>query len=73
MDAIYILSPQPHVVDCLMADFERRRYRRAFIIWTASLPDPLQRRLDSARRQMAGTKHRNPVGSIRLPLLTAYP
>ncbi|KAK4103613.1 Sec1-like protein [Parathielavia hyrcaniae] len=53
MDAIYILSPQPHIVDCLLADFERRRYRRAFIIWTGSLPDPLQRRLDGARRQMA--------------------
>ncbi|KAK4126143.1 Sec1-like protein [Parathielavia appendiculata] len=53
MDAIYILTPQPHIVDCLLADFERRRYRRAFIIWTGSVPDPLQRRLDGARRQMA--------------------
>ncbi|KAI9746802.1 MAG: vacuolar sorting protein VPS33/slp1, partial [Candelina submexicana] len=26
MDAVYLLTPQPHVVDCLMADFERRRY-----------------------------------------------
>ncbi|KAK4039089.1 protein transport protein sec1 [Parachaetomium inaequale] len=54
MDAIYLLSPQPHIVDCLLADFERRRYRRGFIIWTGSLPDPLQRRLDVARRQMGG-------------------
>lgn len=35
MDAIYFLSPQPHIVDCLMADFERRRYRKSFIIWTS--------------------------------------
>lgn len=59
MDAIYILSPQPHIVDCLLADFERRRYRMAYIIWTGALPDPLQRRLDVARRQMAGVTCRH--------------
>ncbi|KAK4156544.1 protein transport protein sec1 [Chaetomidium leptoderma] len=53
MDALYILSPQPHIVDCLLADFECRRYRRGFILWTGSVPDALQRRLDGARRQMA--------------------
>ena len=48
MDAIYILSPLPHILDCLMADFDRGRYRRAFLIWT-SLPDStLRRRLDSS-------------------------
>ena len=35
MDAVYLLSPLPHIVDCLMADFERRRYRRSYIIWTS--------------------------------------
>ena len=35
MDAIYILSPLPHIVDCLLADFERRRYRKAYLIWTS--------------------------------------
>ena len=35
MDAIYILSPQMHIVDCLMADLERHRYRRSYIIWTS--------------------------------------
>jgi len=54
MDAIYILSPQPHIVDCLCSDFQFRRYRRAYIIWTGPLPDPLQRRLDPFRAQMAG-------------------
>ena len=35
MDAVYILSPQTHIVDCLMADLERRRYRRSYVIWTS--------------------------------------
>lgn len=35
MDVVYILSPQTHIVDCLMADLERRRYRRSYIIWTS--------------------------------------
>lgn len=35
MDAVYILSPQPHIVDCLMADLERRWYRRSYILWTS--------------------------------------
>ncbi|KAL2262670.1 hypothetical protein VTK26DRAFT_492 [Humicola hyalothermophila] len=54
MDALYILSAQPHIVDCLLADFERHRYRRGFIIWTSPLPDDQQRRLDPIRRQMGG-------------------
>ena len=36
MDVIYILSPLPHIVDCLVADLERHRYRRSYIIWTSS-------------------------------------
>ena len=35
MDAMYILSAQTHIVDCLMADIERRRYRRSYVIWTS--------------------------------------
>lgn len=35
MDALYFLSPRPHIVDCLMADFERRRYRKSYIVWTS--------------------------------------
>jgi syntaxin-binding protein 1 len=56
MDAIYLLSPQPHIVDCLMADFERRRYRKAFLVWTALLHPQLRRRLDipQAKQQTAG-------------------
>lgn len=35
-DAIYFLTPEPHILEIIMADFERRRYRGAFIIWTTS-------------------------------------
>lgn len=35
VDAIYLLSPLPHILDCLMADLERRRYRRSYLIWTS--------------------------------------
>ncbi|KUJ07049.1 Sec1-like protein [Mollisia scopiformis] len=57
MDAIYLLSPQPHIVDCLMADFERRRYRKTFLIWTALLDPQMRRRIDVSRQaqeQLAG-------------------
>ncbi|KAK5988166.1 Protein transport protein sec1 [Cladobotryum mycophilum] len=46
MDAIYFLSPEPHIVDCLLADFERRRYRRGFLVWTNLLEGSLRRRID---------------------------
>lgn len=57
MDAIYLLSPQPHIVDCLMADFERRRYRKSFLVWIALLDPQMRRRIDSSRsaqEQLAG-------------------
>ncbi len=57
MDAIYMLSPQPHIVDCLLADFERRRYRRSFLVWTSLLDPQMRRRLDVSKQvqdQMAG-------------------
>ncbi|KAL9598316.1 MAG: hypothetical protein Q9179_003958 [Wetmoreana sp. 5 TL-2023] len=48
MDAVYLLSPLPHILDCLMADLERRRYRRTFLIWTSLLRPDLQHRLDQS-------------------------
>lgn len=57
MDAIYILSPQAHIIDCLMADFERRRYRSAYLVWIALLDPQMRRRIDSSRQaqeQLAG-------------------
>ncbi|KAI9713486.1 MAG: vacuolar sorting protein VPS33/slp1 [Bogoriella megaspora] len=56
MDALYFLSPLPHIVDCIMADFERRKYRKSFLIWTALLPPALRERIDRshmAREQIA--------------------
>jgi len=37
-DAVYFLTPKPHIVDCLMADFDRRRYKGAFLVWTTCMP-----------------------------------
>jgi syntaxin-binding protein 1 len=37
-DAIYFLTPIPHVVETLKADLNRRRYRKAFLVWTSNLP-----------------------------------
>lgn len=57
MDAIYLLSPEPHIVDCLLADFERRRYRKSYLVWTALLHPQMRRRIDSSRNaqeQLAG-------------------
>jgi syntaxin-binding protein 1 len=34
MDAIYIITPKAHIVDCIMAEFDQRRYRGFFLIWT---------------------------------------
>ncbi|KAI6091413.1 Sec1-like protein [Hypoxylon rubiginosum] len=57
MDAIYVLTPQPHIVDCLMADIERRKYQRCFLVWTTVLNPQLRRRIDGsalAKQQIAG-------------------
>lgn len=34
-DAVYFLTPKPHIVDCIMADFDRRKYRGTFLLWTS--------------------------------------
>jgi len=61
-DAIYLLSPLPHIVEALKADLSRRRYRRGFLVWTSTLPQPLGADLFSSepRRQLiANTKDLN--------------
>ncbi|KAF2275554.1 syntaxin-binding protein-like protein 2 [Westerdykella ornata] len=50
-DAVYFLTPRPHIVDCIMADFERQKYRGAFLLWTSLPSRSLQERLE--RSQMA--------------------
>lgn len=47
-DAVYILSPEPHIVDCIVADLERKRYRSASLLWTALLPSSLRERIDKS-------------------------
>ncbi|KAJ6019664.1 hypothetical protein N7522_001731 [Penicillium canescens] len=67
MDALYILSPESYVVDCLMADFEVGRYRKAFLVWTSFL-DPQQRaRID--RSQMA----RERIAEFHVMNINFYP
>ncbi|KAK5136573.1 hypothetical protein LTR08_002587 [Meristemomyces frigidus] len=56
VDAIYLLTPQPYVVDCLMADLEKRKYRRVHLVWTSLLHPALRERIDkspTAREQIA--------------------
>jgi syntaxin-binding protein 1 len=57
MDAVYLLSPEPHIVDCLLADFEQRRYRSAYLIWTSLIKAELRRKIDDfpGVRQMRAT------------------
>ncbi|KAK5660319.1 hypothetical protein OQA88_12859 [Cercophora sp. LCS_1] len=54
MDAIYLLSPQPHIVDCLLSDFDRRRYRSGYLVWTGELNRTQEGRLQQYRTQIAG-------------------
>lgn len=57
MDAIYLLSPQPHIVDCFLADIDRRRYRKSFLVWTSVLNPHLRRKIDGsshAKQAIAG-------------------
>ncbi|KAK0715786.1 Sec1-like protein [Lasiosphaeris hirsuta] len=56
MDAIYFLSPQQHILECLLTDFERRRYRKAFIVWAGVLNPELGRRLQPVRQQIAAVE-----------------
>ncbi|CAM1511763.1 Fc.00g092760.m01.CDS01 [Cosmosporella sp. VM-42] len=59
MDAVYILSPDAFAVDCLLADFEMRRYRSYHLLWTGLLDPSLRRRIDDfpgARQNRAGFK-----------------
>ena len=43
MDAVYVLTPLPHIVDCLLADIEHRRYHTLFLIWTSGAADHILR------------------------------
>ncbi|KAK7981757.1 Sec1 family protein [Apiospora saccharicola] len=49
MDAIYILTPEPYIVDCLIADLEARRYQKSFLVWTGVLDPQLRKRINADR------------------------
>ncbi|KAH6668638.1 Sec1 family protein [Plectosphaerella plurivora] len=56
MDAMYLLSPLPHILECLLADLDRQRYRSFYLVWTGVLEPQLRRRLDASpgARRIAG-------------------
>lgn len=47
LDAIYLLSPESYVIECLIADILQRRNRSASLLFTSVLPPPLRQRLYS--------------------------
>ncbi|KAJ5121334.1 uncharacterized protein N7515_009295 [Penicillium bovifimosum] len=67
MDALYILSPESYVVDCLMADFEVGRYRKAYLVWTSFLDPQQKARID--RSQMA----RERIADFHVMNINFYP
>lgn len=49
MAAIYLLSPQQHIVETLVADLEKGRYQRAHLVWINTLSRRLRDRIASSR------------------------
>jgi Sec1 family len=47
MDAVYLIAPEPYIVECLVADMESGRYRQFHLIWTSYLSPKLQAKLDN--------------------------
>ncbi|KID86480.1 Sec1 family superfamily [Metarhizium guizhouense ARSEF 977] len=80
MEAIYFLTPEPHIVDCLLADFDRRLYGRAFLIWTSLLDPKLSRKINEfpgvgslmvqPQQQRPGSR---PVANPKTLLIDFYP
>lgn len=35
VEAIYLVTPQAYVVDCVLADLEKAKYARAHLVWTS--------------------------------------
>ncbi|EME40580.1 hypothetical protein DOTSEDRAFT_74207 [Dothistroma septosporum NZE10] len=48
VEALYLLTPHAHNVDCLMADFEKRKYKKAHLVWTSLLHPALRDRIDKS-------------------------
>ncbi|KAH8152977.1 uncharacterized protein LAJ45_03204 [Morchella importuna] len=60
MECVYILTPEKHVVECLISDYARPkpRYTCAHLLWTSDLPDGLRQMIlnSPARGFIAGEK-----------------
>jgi len=52
MDAIYILSPEPHIVECLLLDLQKRRYRSPKVFFTGVVNSSQSRKLTEAGLSM---------------------
>lgn len=52
MDAIYILSPRPHIVECLILDLAKGRYNNSTVLWTGILGGELRARLAAAPQKI---------------------
>jgi len=50
-----MLSPQPHIVQCLAIDLQRRWYKRAHIIWTSACAGGILRPLAPYEHQFVGS------------------
>ncbi|KAF2671845.1 Sec1 family protein [Microthyrium microscopicum] len=48
-DALYILTAEPHIVECVLSDIEKGRYAAYYILWTSILPPKLRARLTEPR------------------------
>ncbi|MCJ1288299.1 vacuolar sorting protein VPS33/slp1 [Xylographa opegraphella] len=46
--AVYLLTPDPHIVEWLIMDLERRRYHRSHLVWTSFLPPELRQRIEQS-------------------------
>ncbi|SPN98614.1 related to syntaxin-binding protein sec1-like protein [Cephalotrichum gorgonifer] len=62
IEAVYFLTPEPHIVDSVLADLDRGSYRSGYLLWTSLLDPPLRRRLESS------PAYRKVVGFDTIPL-----
>jgi syntaxin-binding protein 1 len=62
IEAIYLLTPEAHIVDTVLADLERGSYRSGYLVWTSLLEPQLRRRLESS------PAYRRVVGFETIPL-----
>lgn len=41
-DVVYLLSTQPHIIECFLADLKQGRYRRSHLLWITRTSQPDQ-------------------------------